>query len=255
MTTTRPPLSARPKNAPLTNPMGGPEGRAPAARRARIDAVASVAIAGLTFLGVSIVVLPGCSTNGSARDSSPRPIAEPAGMTRVATAAPPLPPMARPVDDAQLAREFNNLHSNGAMYFSGWPTEAGMRALAARGVTRIIALKTPDETLAARGYDPRALAKQLGITLIEMPVNAETLSNAYIDAFAREVDGGDGATLMYCGSASTCGMVWGSYLARAKGASAADALAQARAAGLKDGPLADAAQRYISGITKETGSK
>ena len=55
-----------------------------------------------------------------------------------------------------------------------------------------------------------------------------------------------------CGLA---GMVWGSYLARAKGASASDALAQARAAGLKDGPLADAAQRYISGITKDAGSK
>ena len=210
---------------------------------------------GLSVLGISFLGLHGCATGGAANDSSPKPIAQPEGMTLVATSAPPLPPMAQPVSDAQLAREFNNLHSNGAMYFAGWPTEAGMRALAARGVTRIIALKTPDETLAARGYDPRALAKQLGIAFVEMPVNAETLSNAYIDAFAREVDRDGGPTLMYCGSASTCGMVWGSYLARAKGASAADSLAQARAAGLKDGPLADAAQRYIAGATRDAGAK
>ncbi|MCE2884834.1 MAG: hypothetical protein LW806_08050, partial [Planctomycetaceae bacterium] len=210
---------------------------------------------GLSVLGLSVLGLQGCATGGAANDSSPKPIAQPEGMTLVATSAPPLPPMAQPVSDAQLAREFNNLHSNGAMYFAGWPTEAGMRALAARGVTRIIALKTPDETLAARGYDPRALAKQLGIAFVEMPVNAETLSNAYIDAFAREVDRDGGPTLMYCGSASTCGMVWGSYLARAKGASAADSLAQARAAGLKDGPLADAAQRYIAGATRDAGAK
>jgi hypothetical protein len=50
-------------------------------------------------------------------------------------------------------------------------------------------------------------------------------------------------------------MVWGSYLAKSKGASAADAMAQARAAGLKDGPLADAAQKYINSVTSGTGSK
>jgi len=203
----------------------------------------------------SAIALGGCATAPSQRTASSEPITEPVGMTLVATAAPPLPPMAQPVSDAQLAREFNNLHSNGAVYFAGWPTEAGMRALAARGVTRIIALKTADETIAARGYDPCKVAKELGITIVEMPVNAEALSNAYIDAFAREVDRDGGPTLVYCGSASTCGMVWGSYLARAKGASATDAMAQARAAGLKDGPLADAAQRYISGVTTDASSK
>jgi hypothetical protein len=32
-------------------------------------------------------------------------------------------------------------------------------------------------------------------------------------------------------------------------------MAQARAAGLKDGPLADAAQKYINSVTSGTGSK
>ncbi|MFM1867931.1 MAG: hypothetical protein RL591_1339 [Planctomycetota bacterium] len=167
-------------------------------------------------------------------------------MNLVATAQPPLPPLAQPVSDAELAREFNNIHSNGAVYFSGWPTEAGLRALAARGVKRIIALKTPDETIAARGYDPRKVAKELGITLVEMPVSAETLSDAYIDKLTREIDRDGGPTLIYCGGSATSGMVWGSYLAKSKDASATDAMAQARAAGLKDGPLADAAQKYIN---------
>jgi protein tyrosine phosphatase (PTP) superfamily phosphohydrolase (DUF442 family) len=186
--------------------------------------------------------LSACSTP----PTSEAPITEPTGMNLVATAQPPLPPLAQPVSDAELAREFNNIHSNGAVYFSGWPTEAGLRALAARGVKRIITLKTPDETISARGYDPRKVAKELGITLVEMPVNAETLSDAYIDKLTREIDRDGGPTLLQCGSSSTVGMVWGSYLAKSKGASAADAMAQARAAGLKDGPLADAAQKYIN---------
>lgn len=195
--------------------------------------------------------LSACSTP----PSSEAPLSEPTGMKLIATAQPPLPPLAQPVSDAELAREFNNLHSNGAVYFSGWPTEAGLRALAARGVKRVIALKTADETIAARGYDPRKVAKELGITIIEMPVNAETLSNAYIDKLTREIDRDGGPTLIHCGSSSTAGMVWCSYLAKSKGASAADAMAQARAAGLKDGPLADAAQKYINSVTSGTGSK
>jgi protein tyrosine phosphatase (PTP) superfamily phosphohydrolase (DUF442 family) len=181
-------------------------------------------------------------------------ISEPTGMNLVATAAPPLPPLARPVTDPALAAEFNNIHSNGAVYFSGWPTEAGLRALAARGVKRVISLKTTDETIAARGYDPRKVAQELGITLITMPVNAETLSDAYIDAFAREADRSGEPVLIHCGSSSTAGMVWGAYVAKAKGASAADAMAQARAAGLRDGPQADAAKRYIDAHAKPTDS-
>jgi protein tyrosine phosphatase (PTP) superfamily phosphohydrolase (DUF442 family) len=208
-----------------------------------------------SFLIISTAfAIAGCATSGQSTSNS-APISEPTGMKLVATAQPPLPPLAQPVSDAELAREFNNIHSNGAVYFSGWPTEAGLRALAARGVKRIIALKTADEAIAARGYDPRKVAKELGITIIEMPVNAETLSDAYIDKLTREIDRDGGPTLIHCGSSSTAGMVWGSYLAKSKGASAADAMAQARAAGLKDGPLADAAQKYINSVTSGTGSK
>ncbi len=153
------------------------------------------------------------------------------------------------IEKPALAAEFNNLYSDGRMYFSGWPSEAGLRALAARGVTKIIMLRSAESLEQARGYDPRALAKSLGITLVEMPVSAETLSDDYITRFAREVDASTSPTLMQCGSASTCGMVWGSYLARSKGVAPSDALAQARAAGLQDGPQADAAMKYINAQT------
>jgi uncharacterized protein (TIGR01244 family) len=166
-----------------------------------------------------------------------------------------IPPLAQPVTESGLASEFNNIQSNGAVYFSGWPTEAGLRALAARGVKRVISLKTPDETVQARGYDPRKVAAQLGITLVSMPVNAETLSDAYIDAFAREADRSGEPVLIHCGSSSTAGMVWGAYIARTTNASAADAMAQARAAGLRDGPQADAARRYIDAVTAARGGK
>ena len=178
-------------------------------------------------------------------------LSEPASMDLVATAPTPIimNPITR-VETPALAAEFNNLFSDGRMYFSGWPSEAGLRALAARGVKKIIMLRPADALVQARGYDPRAVAKSVGITLIEMPVSADTLSDAYIDRFAREVDASTDPTLMQCGASSTCGMVWGSYLARSKGMAPSDALAQARAAGLLDGPQADAAAKYINAQAK-----
>ena len=198
-----------------------------------------------------LALFAGCSPQ---KQPAPRAeLIEPSNMALVPTAvATPVlersaPLLAQPIADPTLVSEFNNISSNGAMYFAGWPTEAGLRTLAARGVKRIIALKSAEEVIAARGYDPRLVAKQLGIELIEMPVNAETLTDAYIDAFARSVDEGTGPTLMHCGSASTCGMVWGSYLARKQGLSTEDALAHARAAGLRPGPMTDATLQFVEG--------
>ena len=80
-------------------------------------------------------------------------------MDLVATAPTPIimNPITR-VETPALAAEFNNLFSDGRMYFSGWPSEAGLRALAARGVKKIIMLRPADALVQARGYDPRAVA-------------------------------------------------------------------------------------------------
>lgn len=168
------------------------------------------------------------------------------------------PPKIGVVSDPALAAEFNNLRAGGDFYFGGWPTEAGLRALAAKGVRKVICLKTADEVIAARGYDPRKVAAELGMQFVELPVSADSLSDAYVAKFIGEVerdDGGGGKTLIHCAAGGTCGMVWGSYLATRYGLDPAAALAQARAAGLLDGPQAVAAERYVASVAARSAAK
>ncbi len=166
--------------------------------------------------------------------------AEVGGMRAVGTPA--------PVADAALSAEFNNLFSDGDIYFAGWPTEQGMRMLAARGVRTVIALKTADQIQEARGYDPRALAKALGINLVIIPVRPDSFRPADVDAFAAALDGSSGPVLVHCGSSNTVGGVWAAYLAGKRGLEVDKALEVGRAAGLKDGPMGDAAERVAGEV-------
>lgn len=208
---------------------------------------------------VALVALAGCVTTsirspepGAAPAPTPGPIARATGMRLVPTEPTPVPtPAIEVVSDPALAAEFNNLRSGGDFFFGGWPTEAGLRAMAAQGVRRVVCLKTAEEVVAARGYDPRVVAKELGMEFIELPVTADSLSDAYVARFAAEVESGSpGRTLIHCGAGGTCGMVWGSYLASRKGLDPARALAEARAAGLLDGPQAEAAERYVRAVAQ-----
>lgn len=152
------------------------------------------------------------------------------------------------VDDPELVDEFNNIFATGDLYLAGWPSEEGLKRLAARGVKRIVALKTPDEVMHARGYDPRAVAKQLGMELVVLPVRPDTYSPADVDAFAKAINESNGPVLVHCGSASTSAMVWSGYLARQPDATTEGVMGAARGAGLLEGPMADAAERVANEI-------
>jgi len=206
-----------------------------------------------------VLTLTGCVTTsirspqaGAAPAPTPGPIARASGMRLVPTDATPVPrPSIEIVSDPGIAAEFNNLRKGGDFFFGGWPTEAGLRAMAAQGVRKVVCLKTADEVIAARGYDPRVVAAELGMEFIELPVTADSLSDAYVAKFAAEIESkSTGKTLIHCGAGGTCGMVWGSYLASRKGLDPAKALAEARAAGLLDGPQAEAAERYVQAVAE-----
>lgn len=155
---------------------------------------------------------------------------------------------AAPVTDPALAAGFTNLSRDGEVYFAGWPSEAGLRALAARGVHTVISLKTVDEIRAAKGYDAQAVAGSLGITLVVIPVRAGNFSAADVAAFAAAFDASRGPVLVHCGSSNTAGGMWAAYLALHRGLGAADAIDRGRAAGLRDGAMMDATQAVIGGV-------
>ena len=210
----------------------------------------------LSVIVLSASLLPACAER--TRSAKPKALATtPTATTPTATTPAPVQPPAQPpsnpplrtvttavrVDDPALAPEFNNLYADGETYFAGWPTEAGLRLMAARGVKTVIALKSAEEVQDARNYDPRKVAADLGITLVILPVRPTTYSVADVEKFAAAFEGAQGPVLIHCGSSSTCGMVWSGYLVAKRGMSASDAVARGRAAGLKDGPMSDAAER------------
>jgi uncharacterized protein (TIGR01244 family) len=183
------------------------------------------------------------------------PVGTPLRTTAPESDAPRKQTLAVRITDPALADEFNNLFATGDVYLGGWPTEAGLRQMAARGVKRVISLKTPEQVEQSRGYDPRAIAKQLGMEWIVLPVQPGTYTAADVDAFATALNAADGPVLVHCGSASTSAMVWSGYLARTPGITAKQVMDAARAAGLLEGPMTEAAERVAGDIIRRRDAK
>lgn len=223
-------------------------------RRLRPASVGTAQVLALGLLALAPAGGSGCSTAPAPRDQRggglTEPVGTPIGTTAPASDAPRKQTVAVRVTDPALADEFNNIFSTGDLYLAGWPTEEGLKRMAARGVKRVIALKTPEETLHARGYDPREAAKRLGMELIVLPVRPDTYSPADVEAFAKALNASDGPVLVHCGSASTCAMVWSGYLAKQPGVTAKEVMDAARAAGLLEGPMTESAERVANEIIK-----
>jgi uncharacterized protein (TIGR01244 family) len=211
----------------------------------------------LLIASVAVALISGCAgarnrtapslapTAEAGTASAAQPRATPQPASPAASQAPRAIGTAQRVADANLSAEFNNLYQDGDVYFGGWPTEEGIRALAARGVRTIIALKSIDEIRDARGYDARLAAAALGINLVVIPVSPNSFSVKDVQSFAAAFNEASGPVLIHCGSSNTVGGVWAAYLAADRGLPAGEALARGRAAGLREGPMSDASERVI----------
>ncbi len=165
------------------------------------------------------------------------PAAQPARASATALAA--------PVTDPALADGVAHLSQSGQTYFGGFPTADGLRAMRARGVTRVIALKTNDEVMKAKQFDEAALAKELGLALIVIPVSAASFSPADVERFAAAYEGSSEPVLIHCGSSNTVGAVWAAYLHRFHEVEREQALAAGAAAGLTNPQMKAAAERVM----------
>jgi uncharacterized protein (TIGR01244 family) len=123
------------------------------------------------------------------------------------------------------------------MYIGGQPTEKAIRQLRADGVTTIVNLRMPEE-MARVGFDEEALAKELGIRYVHIPMRGSP-ENPYgpkqLDAFAAAMASADGKVLLHCTIAWRASHLWAAYLIRERGVPAAAAIAQARQINLMDG--------------------
>jgi uncharacterized protein (TIGR01244 family) len=123
------------------------------------------------------------------------------------------------------------------LFIGGQPTERALRELKARGVTTIVNLRTPPE-MAKVGFDEAAVAKELGIKYIYLPVRGDSTfpyAPATVDQFAKALESADGKVLLHCTIAWRASHLWAAYLIKDRGLSQEDALANARKINLMDG--------------------
>ncbi|EGD07444.1 fused DSP-PTPase phosphatase/NAD kinase-like protein [Xanthomonas vesicatoria] len=129
--------------------------------------------------------------------------------------------------------------STGNLSSSGQPTQADLRAAAAKGVTTVIDLRGPEEP---RGYDEIAATEALGLRYVRLPVrNADALTPEAARVLQRALDQQQhGAVLLHCATGNRAGALL-ALLAAREGASTEQALQVGRDAGMR--PSLEAAVR------------
>jgi protein tyrosine phosphatase (PTP) superfamily phosphohydrolase (DUF442 family) len=105
-----------------------------------------------------------------------------------------------------------------------------------RGVTTIVNLRTPPE-MARVGFDEEALASQLGMAYVYLPVRGDTAmpySPATVARFAKVMETANGKVALHCTVAWRASHLWAAYLIKNRGIDVPAALANARAINLMD---------------------
>jgi uncharacterized protein (TIGR01244 family) len=122
------------------------------------------------------------------------------------------------------------------MFIGGQPTEKAIRDLHAKGVTTIVNLRMPEE-MERVGFDEAALAKELGIRYVHIPMRG-TPENPYgpkqLDTFAEAIASAKGKVLLHCTVAWRASHLWGAYLIRDRHVPVSVALEQTRKINLRD---------------------
>jgi uncharacterized protein (TIGR01244 family) len=135
------------------------------------------------------------------------------------------------------------------MFVGGQPTEKALRELRAKGVTTIVNLRMPQE-MAQVAFDEAALAKELGMRYVHIPMNGSP-ENPYgpkaLDAFAAAMASADGKVLLHCTIAWRASHLWAAYLIRDRSVPVTTALSQARQINLMD-DMRMSAQQPVEGF-------
>lgn len=122
------------------------------------------------------------------------------------------------------------------MFIAGQPTEKALRDLRARGVTTVVNLRMPEE-MARIGFDEAALAKELGMKYVYIPMRGNA-SNPFgpkeLDTFAAAMASADGKVLLHCTIAWRASHLWAAYLIRERKTPVDAALSHTRKINLMD---------------------
>ncbi len=127
--------------------------------------------------------------------------------------------------------------------FGGQPTEAQLEAMAADGLSFVLDLRAEGED---RGFDESAALRSLDVPYLNLPVDAERLTQpATFERFIETMKKLDGPTLVHCASGNRVGALYYAYLVAGKGVDREEARARAKESGLRSSALEKAVDRYL----------
>lgn len=128
------------------------------------------------------------------------------------------------------------------MLAAGQPTAAQLQELARAGYKTVIDLRAPGEN---RGFDEAQAAREAGLTYVNVPVTPKEMDESTLDGFSQALRNAERPVLVHCATANRVGGIYYAWLVLEKGESPAQAMARARAAGLRSDELA----RQIEALT------
>lgn len=144
------------------------------------------------------------------------------------------------VEPTTLGGAANVSQVAGKLIFAGQPDESAVKEAAARGAKVVINLRTPDE-MAQVKFDEAKVAADSGMAYVTAPMQGAAISEADREKVftmldeARKPDGKP--VFLHCGTSNRVGYVWGLYQASRHKLNVEDAVAQAKAAGMKSPAL------------------
>jgi len=126
---------------------------------------------------------------------------------------------------------------------AGQPTGEQVQLAAEDGYKTVLDLRTPQEP---RDFDEKEAARQNGLVYVNVPVNPATLDQATIDRFLMAMRKAQKPVLIHCSTGSRVGALWYAWLVLEKGKAPAEALAKAKAAGLRQPELKERIEKLVA---------
>ena len=136
------------------------------------------------------------------------------------------------------------------VYFAGQPGQADFEQYAKLGVKKVINLRMPAE-MQALTFDEGAAVKQAGMEYVSVPFGPQPPTGGDLEKiYAALQSAGDGKVLMHCASSNRAGLAWSLFRGSQHGLNAEDAIAEGKAAGMKNPGLEKIARQRLEALAQ-----